>query len=95
MARGVLRRTDINIMGGIAMPLQTSVICNGRPVARMRDLVLPHAFPPSPPKPVHPPNPILMGNFTVIVAGSAIARRMELELLLHPFVTASTDVVTS
>lgn len=94
MARGVLRRMDINIMGGIAMPFQNSVICNGRPVARQRDIVMPHAFPPSPPKPIHPPNPILLGGFTVIVAGSPIARHFDLELLLHPFVTASTDTVT-
>lgn len=94
MARGVLRRTDINLGFGLVMPTQTTVIVNGRPAARMGDPVFPHKFPPFPPKPVHPINVVLLGNFNVVCVGKPIARRLELELLRHPFITASTDVVT-
>lgn len=94
MARGVLRRTDINMGFGIVFPTQTTVIANMRPVARMGDPVLPHKFPPFPPKPIHPINLVAFGNFNVVVSGRPIARRFEFELLRHPFITASTDVVT-
>ena len=80
--------------GGIVQPIQTTVIANMRHVARMGDPVLPHAFPPFPPKPIHPINIVMFGNFNVIVAGRPIARRFEFEFLRHPFITASTDVVT-
>ena len=88
-----LRQGDINLGLGMILTGSTNTIVNGRLAARQGDICTPHPFMGIPPKPVHPPNPLLIGSLKVIVNGRMYGHQMNFELLRHPYITGSTNTI--
>jgi uncharacterized Zn-binding protein involved in type VI secretion len=93
-----LRLGDGNIATGLLFQGSMNVLTNGRPTARMLDMMTPHRSGVKKP-PMHPPNPLLLGSFTVLVNGrptSQMIKSLEtLKMLPHPWIgTGALSVLT-
>lgn len=89
MALPALRVGDINIAAGVLFTGAMNVLTNGRPTVRMFDLMTPHpSWVPKPP--IHPPNPLVLGSFKVLINGRPQAQMIKslevLKVLPHPWV---------
>lgn len=92
-----LRMGDINIMGGVLFTGAMNVLSGGRPMARMFDLMTPHPSGVKKP-PIHPPNPLILGSFKVLVNGRPAAQMVKsletLQVLPHPWIgSAAFNVI--
>lgn len=86
-----LRQGDINLGLGILIIGSTNTLVNKRMAARMGDICTPH--PGQNPKKPHPPNPLLIGSTKVLVNNKPYGRQTSIELLLHPYITGSTNTI--
>ena len=84
-----LRFGDFNIMMGVLFTGSTNVLTNGRPTARMFDLMTPH-FSGLKKPPIHPPNPQILGSFKVLINGRPAAQMIKslesMQVLPHPWI---------
>ena len=85
-----LRLGDFNLGRGMLFMGQLNVLTNNRPASRMGDLCTPH---PAIGKKIHPPNPLLIGSLTVLIGGRPAGKVTKFELLKHPYVIGSTNVL--
>lgn len=88
-----LRQGDINLGLGILMIGSFNTLVNKRMAARVGDICTPHPWHGIPPKPVHPPNPLLIGSPKVLVNKRMYGHQMNFEMLRHPYITGSTNVI--
>lgn len=86
-----LRVGDINIVGAPLIIGSFNVLVNNRPAGRVGDINIPH--PGQNPKKPHPPNPVIIGSTKVLVNNRPYGRQTSLEVLLHPYITGSTNVI--
>jgi len=88
----VIGVTDMNIMGGMVMTGVPNVLIGPRhmPIATMTiSLVTPHFFGGIPPKPIHPPNPIMVNCSPTVRAGMTqmpVAHIGSIDMCLHPMI---------
>ena len=87
-----VRFGDLNMAAGFVMTAAFDVISNGRPTARVFDLMSPH--PGIIPKHFHFPNPLIIGDISHIINGRPHAFFNLFEMLRHPMITASTNIIT-
>lgn len=85
-----LRVGDINVVGAPLIIGSTNVLVNNRLAGRVGDINLPHY---GGPKKIHPPNPVIIGSTKVLVNNKPYGRQTSLEVLLHPYITGSTNVI--
>jgi uncharacterized Zn-binding protein involved in type VI secretion len=89
----VIRETDMNIMFGVVIPKTgaQTVFMEGMPAAmKFRTFVMPH---PGPIPPIHPPNPIMKGDMSVMVEGMPLAFKGVPDMCLHPMVLVGAKTV--
>lgn len=86
-----LRQGDINLGLGLLLIGSTNTLVNKRMAARQGDICTPH--PGLPGKKIHPPNPLLKGSKSVLVNKRMYGHQTDIELLLHPYITGSTNVI--
>lgn len=85
-----LRQGDVNLGKGFLIQGSTNTLVNKRMAARMGDICTPH---PGVGKKIHPPNPLLIGSTKVLVNNRPYGRQTSIELLLHPYITGSTNTI--
>lgn len=86
---------DFNMMMGVIMTGNPTVLVSGRPIAVLgMSLVSPHPWGGIPPKPIHPPSPLMINCSTTVLAGGLCVGHMgSISTCLHAIIPPCNPTV--